>query len=74
MLNVAQRWLLKIILNKPNYYPAERIYKESEICNIRKLFTLKSYCLIYRHISCQILTFMVKRQLLYNINTICYII
>jgi len=38
MLNVVQRWLLKIVLNKSKGYSTERSYKESELCNKRQLF------------------------------------
>ena len=38
MLNVIQRWSLKIVFNKPEGYPNESIYNESELCNKRQLF------------------------------------
>lgn len=39
-LEVTQKWLLKIIYNKPYRYPSEKLFQESAVMNLRQLYML----------------------------------
>lgn len=39
-LETVQKWILKIMLNRPYTYPSEDLYKEAEIMDIRQVFAL----------------------------------